>query len=134
VGLRQRILVACLVLCLLLDLTYGYSRSSTTTDFGGNIAFRLLDSIAAPVNAAAFTTAGCSNVLWALIAAAVSTPPRNPCRPSAGYLRRDRCRLVRIDVHQEIAILVADILNGIQTIRQYRWSDRSSGHGMGSLI
>ena len=40
------------------NVTFGYFRSSTTTDFGGSVAFRLLDSIAAPVNAAGFTTAG----------------------------------------------------------------------------
>src|ERR1017187_124058 len=55
-----------------------YFRSSTTTDFGGSVAFRLPDSIAAPVKAAGFTTAGWSNVLWALIAAAVSTRPVTP--------------------------------------------------------
>src|SRR4051794_22814399 len=49
-----------------------------TTDFGGNVAFRLPDSIAAPVKLAGFTTAGWSNVLWALIAAAVSTRPVTP--------------------------------------------------------
>src|ERR1051325_4742650 len=55
-----------------------YFRSSITTDFGGSVAFKAPDSIAAPVKAAGFTTAGWSNVLWALIAAAVSTRPVTP--------------------------------------------------------